>query len=831
MKSMIKQKLNDHWIFKKGSNNPLMEGMHGDQMEEVYVQLPHDAMIHEKRTKDAVAGSQSGFYPGGVYTYIKELDVPKEWKGQIIQLAFEGVYPNAKVYINDAYAGGCINGYRDFYISAHEFLRYGEKNIIKVDVNNTALPNSRWYSGSGIYREVHVLRGNLLHLPVNGIKITTPHITKDAAMVYVDITLENMYHLPKMVQVVSELYDASNHIVAKESTPVTVFPKSCMQRHRLLVEHPALWDCEHPNLYECRVKIMDGEEMIDEESIMFGIRHIAVDAKRGFQLNNTSIKLRGSCIHHDNGILGAATFPFAEERRCRQLKEAGFNCIRSSHQPLSKAMLNACDRLGMLVIDEVSDVWNNSKNHNDYSMFFQEHWEEDVTAMVEKDFNHPCVIMYCMGNEIQEAGNPSGAALNRKMNQKIKMLDDTRFTTNAINGLTAASKQIPLMLADMQKQKQAQTKKVSSQTQTAAQGGSNQVNNMMSILIGPMADMVATHPLMSETIDEFVSGMDVAGYNYMTARHALEHSLYPNRIVLGTETFPSEIARLWEIVKQNHHVIGDMTWTGYDYLGEAGIGNFYYDDGRPFSNHWPDSVAYCGDIDIIGNRRVISYYREIIFGLRKKPYIAVNRMQQEGKECLQTPWAFKDQIHSWTWTGYEGKDAHIDVYSDADEVELLVNGKSLGKKPAGATVQYTASFITPYEAGSIKAINYRNGQAVETQVLHSAIEEVHMQVQVENSTLCANGEDLAYVTVQLVDAQGVLNMQKEKEISVTIHGPVVIQACGSANPQTEQHYDERTWKTWDGSMLVVVRATNEAGDAQLTLQCGDKEETVLLQVR
>lgn len=541
--------------------------------------------------------------------------------------------------MNGDYAGGYPHGYSNFYVCLDHFLKYGQENELKVIVNNGMELNSRWYSGSGLYRNVNLLTGKRLHIQTDGLRITTPEIDENTAVVAVETRLVNEEKCNRKICLITEIRDAQGNIAASDTAHATVFGGTEITvRQRMAVVHPLLWDCDTPNLYHCAVRVVQEESVWDEAEDHFGIRKLSLDAVNGLRINGKEVKLRGSCIHHDNGIIGACTLERAEERRCEIMKEAGFNCIRSSHHPMSRAMLDACDRLGMLVMDELSDMWTRSKNNNDYSMNFQDYWEKDVELLVAKDYNHPSVILYSMGNEIQEAGTAKGAELNRRINEKIKSLDNTRYTTNAINGMLAVMDSMGQIMSDIlgktPEEMMAEAAKAAQQAQNEGQeaekegagqneGGSDGLNSMMGMMVGPMADAMASHRIMTEKTDEFVDAMDIAGYNYMTGRHEMEHQIRPNRIVLGTETFPADIVRLWSIVKNNKHVIGDMTWTGYDYLGEAGIGIFYYDGTVNFSSHWPDRVAYIGDINLIGYRRPISYLREIVYGLRKNPYIAV----------------------------------------------------------------------------------------------------------------------------------------------------------------------------------------------------------------
>jgi len=823
---MKREQFNDNWLFKKGSVESLQSQLRPSGDEGEMVHLPHDAMILEERDENTVNSVQTGFYPGGDYTYKKKILVPEEWKEKLVTLEFEGVYTNAKVFINGTLATVSNNGYATFYVDTTSYFNYGEENEIKVTVNNTAIPNSRWYSGSGIYRPVTLITANLIHFGLNGVKITTPEIDEDSAIVQIDSVIDNKLRLNEKTIVQAEIINAAGEVVAISQMPVNLLSDRTTEiRHRMLVENPKLWDCETPHLYTCKLQIIAGEKVWDSEEISFGIRELKLDAKKGFRINGKTVKLRGACVHHDNGILGAATFDQAEERRVLQLKEAGFNSIRSSHQPISKAILEACDKYGVLVIDELSDMWTQAKNLNDYSEHFLRNWEQDTEMMVAKCFNHPSVIMYCMGNEIQELGTAHGAELNRKINVKLHELDPTRFTTNAISGWFAATKRLPEIIMDL-RSKMSGSSPSSNSERKVSEGGSNEVNSMMSMFKGPFADALAAHPIMTETIGEVAATMDVVGLNYLTGRHLLEAELDDNRVVLGTETYPGDIARLWEIVENNAHMLGDMTWTGYDYLGEAGIGIFYYDGKVPFAKNWPDSVAYVGDIDITGYRRPVSYYREIVFGLRKEPYIAVQRVNRYGTPATATLWHFKDSISSWTWDGYEGKPAIIDVFADADEVELFLNDVSLGRKVVGETETFITTFELTYEPGTLRAVAYKTGEVDRVDVLETSDKKTTtFNVQVDKQQLSTCPNDLSYIEIQLVDGEGRPNKWDQKEISIEAEGEVVIQGFGSADPQTDNYYNHHTWKTYDGRLLAVIRSSGNAGAGKVTLKMGDVAQT------
>ena len=794
---------NDNWKVTRLTGGIL--GMHimgyGEGKE---LTLPHDAMIEEERVPDCANGVSTGFYPGGIYRYVKRFYVPWEWAEKTVSIEFEGAYMNTRVYLNGDYMGGCAYGYSNFYISLDKGLLYGEENEIAVLVNNSAEPNSRWYSGSGLYRNVNLMTGNDVHIAADSVKITTPEIEKDTAVVCVEGRIKNRSNHNHGILLKTEIFGPDNKLAAEEVNRVTVYGNTdTYVKQRITIRKPALWSCETPDLYRCELRILEAGEETDTEILNFGIRKLNLDAENGLRINGKEVKLRGACIHHDNGIIGACTLPRAEERRCRLLKEAGFNCIRSSHHPLSKAMLDACDRLGMLVMDELSDMWEHPKNINDYAMFFPDCWEQDVERMIDKDFNHPCVIMYSTGNEIQEVGTPGGAELNRRICEKIRSLDPSRYTTNAFNGLLA-SIDYKMEISSALREKASREKKG--------------LNDIMGEAVNPFQEEVlnasSVHPLMTAKIDEFMAPLDIAGYNYLTVRHEMDREEKPNRIILGTETFPSEIAQLWKIVRNNKYVIGDMTWTGYDYLGEAALGLITYEGEPPKSSMY--RTAYAGDIDLIGHRRPVSFFREIVFGLRKDPYIAVERPQYFGKKPKKSQWALEDSISSWTWKGYEGQPVIADVYGDGDEVEVLVNGRSMGRKPMGEKAGFAAKYQLEYEPGEIKAVLYRNGTVCGSYELKTADTVVELFSEEYTADLKADGQDIVFLTVGMRDRNGNINLQEEKEIRVCVEGVGVLQGYGSSDPAAEESYQSTVCHTFDGYVQAAVRSVGKEGMIRVT---------------
>lgn len=793
---MIRTSFNDGWTVR-----PFNEFFNVSPGEEPKpVTLPHDAMISQYRDPQKVNGHKKAYFPEGSYEYVKKFFVPNEYKDKRVTFEFEGVYMNAMVYINNDFAGQHPYGYSNFYIKADRFLKYGEENEIKVVARSS--DDSRWYTGIGIYRNTKIMVSNPVHIAVDGVKITTPDISNEHAVVMVATEIENESMNPKATEVFTEIIDTDGNIVASDSAPLTAFANENHTLYqRLFISEPKLWNVDTPNLYVCRSKLIAGDEIIDEETNNFGIRSLSLDAVNGLRINGEVVKLRGACIHHDNGIIGAATVARAEERRVEILKEAGFNAIRSAHNPMSKSMLEACDRLGMLVMDEAFDVWTQSKSDFDYALNFPTWWEKDIQAMVDKDFNHPSVIMYSIGNEITDTGSANGAAMSRQLANKIRELDSTRYIINSINGVASVSDQIHTLLDD------------------SITGDINTLMTQMGHLMKEIQDF----DIVKESTAEAFATVDIAGYNYADNRYITDKELFPNRIICGSETFPKDIATNWQLVQENGHVIGDFTWTGWDYLGEVGIGKIEYEDtnvGEEMYGFYPYSSAYCGDIDLIGNRRPASFYREIVFGLRKQPYIAVQRPEHYGKKPLVTPWSWSDSISSWSWDGYEGKPVKVEVYAEGDEVELLINGNSVGKKPAGKDHDFKAEFDTIYNPGEIIAISYSEGREIGRYSLKSADNNVNLKIEADRDKIKADDTDLAFINISLVDEEGILKPLADRKVSVKVEGAGTLFGLGSGNPKTEENYFDPECTTFDGQALAIIRPTTN-GIIHVTVEAKD----------
>ncbi|SOD98150.1 glycoside hydrolase family 2 TIM barrel-domain containing protein [Blastococcus haudaquaticus] len=761
--------------------------MHGAAAPWQQVTLPHDAALGSAR--DSSQGAGTGYVPGGVHEYRAVLDAPEEYRDRRVLLEFEGVYRTAMVYVNGSLAGHRAAGYTGFTVDLDDHLRYGAANEIRVVCRTHR--DSRWYSGAGIHRPVHLVVSGLVHIALDGVRVTAVDVDDQFAVVEVATTVEHDGRGLATLELDTQVRDGNGAVVASAVSPVTVLPgEPAIVRQRLLIRDPALWGPDSPSLYTASVVLREGDAEMDLETASFGIRTLSLDPERGLRINGEPVTLRGACVHSDNGVLGAATIGRADERRVELLKAAGFNALRNAHNPMSRAMLDACDRNGVLVMDELTDVWTESKSDFDAALDFPEWWEREVEAMVAKDVNHPSVVFYSIGNEIPEVAKPHGAVWSRRLAEKVRSLDGTRFVTNGINAMLAVIGEA-----------------TSSENQAAEEQAG--INTMLSDM-GAFMDELSASELVAARTAEAYDVLDAAGMNYMEARYALDRELFPRRVIVGSETFANRIDRLWRLVLDNPHVIGDFTWTGWDYLGEVGIGRVSFADepaGGGLNGPYPWLLAHVGDIDITGHRRPASYYREIVFGLRTDPYLAVLRPERSGRELAATPWAWSDTVGSWSWAGAEGKPVTVEVYSDADEVELLLDGASLGTAKAGEANRFRAEFEVVYAPGELTAVARTAGEETGRSTLRSAAGPIGLAAVADRDVVRADDTDLAHVALTLQDGAGVVALGVDREVTVTVEGPGVLQGFGSAAPATEESYLDDVHTTFDGRALAVVRPT------------------------
>ena len=753
--------------------------------------LPHDAMLEVAPRPDSVNGGDTAFRDGGSYVYVKQFFADSAMSDELIYLKFERVYMNALVYLNGQLVVQRPYGYSNFLAPLNDYLKIGEENELRVLVKNIG-PNSRWYSGSGIIGNVWLLRGKALHIADSGLKLSTAYIEEDYAAIDAAIELSNRDFRPRSFEISLKIYSSDSVLCAESTHPLSLGGnKSENIKLRLLVPSPRLWSAESPALYSCSCSLICGGETIDTLDTSFGIRSLKMDAIGGLRVNGRKTLLRGACIHHDNGLLGAVSTYGAELRRVKKLKEAGFNAIRCAHNGASPQLLRDCDELGLYVMDESFDMWTRPKKDNDYALHFSKWWKEDLESLVNCDFNHPCVIIYSLGNEVPEAGTAQGSAICREMGAFVKSLDPMRYVTVSVNGVFASGDYVPQIMSDV----------ISSAIQRGEDVGN--VNDFMTAMDTHM-DEIVRHPLVSSRLDAAAVGCDLVGYNYMASRYEPDSLAYPHRVMVGSETYPPHIARNWALVKKLPAVIGDFTWTGWDYIGEAGVGVPAYSFGEGgFGAQFPCQLSYCGDIDITGFRRPLSYFRQIVFGLRNAPYIAVQNPAHRGDTLIKTPWVLSDSTSSWCHPEYEGEELVVEVYSAGDETELFLNGISLGRKSAGESCGFISHFEVAYTSGILEAVSYEKGAEIGRFALETAEKADIICLESEE---CKDG--IQYINISLCDSKGRVCANTCSEISVRAENAELL-GLGSGDPKPPYGYKENRCRLHNGRALAIVRG-NEA---------------------
>ncbi len=727
------------------------------------IEVPHDWSIEGKMDPKSPAGGSGGFFPGGIGWYRRSFTAPAAWSGKRVTVEFEGVYMNATVYLNGHELGTYPYGYTSFFFDLTPHLQSGANHVLAVRVDQSKQRNSRWYSGSGIYRHVWLHITGPVHIAPWGVFVTTPEVGAARARVSVKTRVANESGNSSRFMLRTVVYAGSGAAAGQSDASAALQPgDSIVVNQEITVDKPALWTPESPNLYRAVTRVIQDGKTVDEVSTPFGIRSIEWSPDKGFLLNGTPVKMAGGCVHHDNGPLGAAAFDRAEERRVRILKEAGFNAIRTSHNPPSPAFLDACDRLGMLVMDEAFDCWSRGKNPYDYSVVFKDWWQRDIEAMVLRDRNHPSVVMWSIGNEIPERGEPLGAQEARMLADYLRGLDGTRPITSALN------------------------------------------------FVGRWTDT-----------DAYYSALDIGGYNYNLSNHAADHQRVPSRIMACTESFPQSTFDDWAMAADFPYIVGSFVWTAIDYLGESGIGRWSFRDpkdtspegfGAPYPWHGSD----CGDIDICGTRKAIAHYRNIVWDRGEKLYLGVRQPVPEGKQMSVTRWGVWPVYPSWTWPGMEGKPLEVEVYSRGEAVRLYMDDKLIGEKPTTRKERFRAIFSVPYAPGVLKAVALLGGKAIAETALRTAGEPAQVRLTADRTSLTADGQDLSFITVETLDANGQPHPNAEQQVTFSLKGPATIAAVGSGDMRSEEPYRGNQRKLFHGKALVVIRTSRRAGALTLT---------------
>ena len=776
----------------------------GDTAPGKTVTLPHDAMLAEPRTALSAGGTNTGWYEGYDYEYRRTLTVPGNELADTHILEFEGVYHNAEVWLNGQKAAFRPYGYTNFYVDCAPYLHAGE-NELRVIARNADQPNSRWYSGAGIYRPVQLWTARSAHIALNGVKIRT--LSLDPAVVEVRVKTT----APGTVRLTVDDLPA----MQQESDGEAVFT--------LTLDNARLWTPETPNLYTCRVSFAD-----DEVTETFGVRKVEWGTD-GFLLNGKRYIIQGACIHHDNGLLGAVCDPDAVARKVRLLKENGYNAIRSAHNPCSKALLAECDRQGMLVMDEYIDHWYIHKTEHDYVDYFNEWWRQDLTDMVEKDYNHPCVVLYSTGNEVSETAQKRGIALTKEMTDFLHGLDDSRPVTCGVNIFFNFLSSIGFgVYSDEKAKKEAErAEKAKQRGEKAAKKkavGSQFFNNLAGLLGDEFMKRGATlHGCDVKTCDAFAN-MDIAGYNYGIYRYKHDLKKYPQRLILGSETFCNDAYKFRELAKQEPRLVGDFVWAGIDYLGEVMVGSWEYADYAETFDGGPGWVsAGSGRIDLTGKPLGEALYTRVALEADNGPYIAVCPVNHTGDRHSPSAWKMTNAMPSWSWTGCEERKANVEVYARAARVELVLNGHTVGSKTLKNDC--LARFSIPYESGTLEAVSY---DAADHEIgrckLQSAGGTTRLTLDAEEPTVKPG--HLCYVRLRYTDENGITKPLARGNIQVQVRGGTLV-GLGSACPFNKHSYLDSETDTYYGEALAIVRMGD--GDA-MTIAASDGEYSAELTV-
>lgn len=689
-----KQLLNQGWMFVENDSN--FQKAHS-------VTLPHDWSILHRFDAQAPAGNDGGYLPTGKGWYRRMLTLDKRYENKKVRLYFEGVYMNSHVYINGQLAGGWPYGYSGFWVDATPYIRIGQNQIV-VSVDNSQQKNSRWYSGSGIYRNVWLVTTEREYIDDWSIMVKTP----------------DTHHVEVSATVIRE--DGTTYPIKRDIT----------------VEKPHLWSPDDPYLYQTELEV-DGKDRV---TVTYGIRTISYDAKGGLLLNGKPLKLNGACVHHDNGIIGAAAYDAAEYRKVRLMKEAGFNALRTSHNPPSEAFLRACDELGMLVIDEAFDGWREKKNDYDYHTLIDKWWQRDIDAMVLRDRTHPSIFCWSTGNEVIERKHIGVVKTAHQLAERIRQQDPERR---------------------------------------------------------PITTALAAWDEDWDIYDPLAAEHDIVGYNYMMFKAEGDHERVPDRVMMQTESFPRDAWQNYERAMAHSYIIGDFVWTGLDYVGESGIGRYYY-EGDVAGEGWerplyPWHAAYCGDVDLTGLRKPISYYRSMLWN-GGKTYMAVREPDGYHGKVKTSMWSTWPTTESWTWHGWEGKPIEVEVYSREPQVKLYLNNQLIGEQP---TKEMKAVFTVNYQPGTLRA-----EAGSDRKELQTAGAPARLRLTADRQQPTADGQPLLFITIEVVDSEGRIVPEAQQLLEVKVTGGSLL-GLGNANPRDNDPYYDTKHSTWNGRALAVIK--------------------------
>lgn len=722
----------------------------------VPVTLPHDWSVNHNFDRSVPAGNDGGYLPTAAPTYTRTLSIDSIEPG-LYQLYLEGAYMNSEVRVNGRYADGHPYGYTSYRVDITPLLNTGD-NQIEISVDNTAQKNSRWYTGTGIYRPVWLEHYGPVYIEPESMVFTSPGIRPGMAIGRIDANIIDT----NVSRSTPAAYTATLKIKSPGGMTETHTERLMLsdkeRNHPLHIDFPIadpqLWSPDSPAVYEATLTIEGPDGIVATDIIEFGLRTIDFNAEEGFTLNGIPMTLNGACVHHDNALLGAASHSAAEWRKAALLKEAGFNAVRTAHNPPSPAFLRACDHLGLMVIDEAFDGWHEKKTPHDYGEIFDDFYADDLERMILRDRNHPSIIAWSIGNEILERKSSEAVEIAADMAGICRSLDAHRPVTQALAAWDA--------------------------------------------------DWEIYDPLAAEH--------DIVGYNYMIHMAEGDHRRVPERVMWQTESYPRDAFSNFKTVRDHSYVIGDFVWTGIDYIGESGIGRHYYEGEVPGEHYerdlWPWHGSLCGDIDITGRRKPISYYRQMLHHPDSNMIImSVREPNGYRGEIRETLWGTFPTEMSWNWPGHEGKPIEVEVATTQPEVALYINDRHVAAQKVGETTEYKAVFTLPYEPGTLRAVALdANGQPVAECSLSTSGEPARIALEAKRYPCDDADYDLIYVTASIVDSAGIVNPFATNMLTFACTPNGELLATGNADPKDPTGYHVRHRQPYKGYAQAIVKA-------------------------
>lgn len=727
------------------------------------VTLPHDAMIHDLRSPQSPSGAGGAYFVPGVYHYQKKLDIPEDWEGLHVLFRFDTVYPKAKVLLNGRELGSFSRGYLPFSVCADRDLRPGEENTLEVVADNSQMDSADGYTGAGMFRPAYILTGpEKYSITEENILVTTESLEKKAATVRVRV-----HDVPEDVTVRSEIFYKKRRIV--EGTG-----KDC----RLKVPDPLLWSETGADLYKLRVSLVKEDRTLDSTHFNFGIRTLEWN-REGLLINGFPVKLRGGCVRHDNGILGACSTKEAENRKILLLKDCGFNAVHVAHTFPSEEFLTACDRYGMYAVVEGGDI---------------ESWPAAVIAAR----NHPCVIMYCLGKELVSESP-------QKCIDTIHQYDTTRPITSGTNPVMQRAR-------DRLDQLKVPNKKY---VRTLLKAAHKQSASLVSPAVSTLADL----PVMEKDSTPLFDLLDIAGYIYGVSRYSKDRERYPERLITGMEIFPGSLYDAWKKSQDDPGLIGDFVWSAWDYLGQAAGGTWNTEGASLLSTEYPWLINGSGAFDILGNPTSLAYYASAVWGFAEKPWIGVSPMNRPGKTISRSPWRDSNAIDSWSWRGCTHYKTTVEVYAATGSfVKLILNDETAG---FARLRKNKAVFHILYHPGVLTAVVYDSHlKEISTSNLRSAEGKLRISALPEQPT--AFSGDVVYIPIALRGENGVVESDSDEKIKCTVENGKLL-GFGSARPRTEESFCQDTTTTWYGRALAAVRV-GTAGTTTVTFSSAVYQE-------